>query len=138
MRRPRPWVEPPLRIWPVSARTPAALAAQADRLHQHLVSHPELDLTDVAYSLATTRTHHPYRAAITAPADTSDPRQDLLDALGALHTGRPHPGLTRHHYLAHQGAKTVFVFPGQGAQYPGMGAQLYHHHRGFRGHPRRV
>ncbi|MCV7092116.1 ketoacyl-synthetase C-terminal extension domain-containing protein, partial [Mycobacterium interjectum] len=29
-----------LLMWPVSARTPAALSAQADRLRQHLVSHP--------------------------------------------------------------------------------------------------
>ena len=25
----------------------------------------------------------------------------------------------------------MFVFPGQGAQYPGMGPDLYHHHRVF-------
>ncbi|MCV7198026.1 ketoacyl-synthetase C-terminal extension domain-containing protein, partial [Mycobacterium angelicum] len=52
----------PLPVWPVSARTPAALAAQADRLYQHLCQHPDLDPAQVAYSLATTRTHHPYRA----------------------------------------------------------------------------
>ena len=68
---------------------PRRLAAQADRLHQHLIDHPDLDLTDVAYSLATTRTHHPYRAAITAPLDSEDPRQDLLEALRALGADRP-------------------------------------------------
>ena len=83
---------PPLRIWAVSARSAAALGAQADRLQQHLVNHPELDLTDVAYSLATTRTHHPYRAVITAPAHSQDPRQDLLAALGALAPTTPTPG----------------------------------------------
>ena len=124
-------MSPLLRVWPVSARTPAALAAQADRLHQHLIDHPDLDLTDVAYSLATTRTQHPYRAAITAPADSEDPRQDLLDGL-ARTTRRPTP--PRADPTPPSGppaGKTVFVFPGQGAQYPGMGAQLYHHHRGF-------
>src|SRR6202012_3669839 len=45
-------------------------------------------------------------------------------------TDRPHPGLTRHH-LAGQANKTVFVFPGQGAQYPGMTAHLYQQHSGF-------
>ncbi|WP_139802129.1 ketoacyl-synthetase C-terminal extension domain-containing protein, partial [Mycobacterium angelicum] len=49
-----------LRIWPLSARTPAALNAQSARLHQHLLDHPDVDLTDLAYSLATTRTHHPH------------------------------------------------------------------------------
>jgi len=114
-------------LWPLSARTAAALSAQADRLHQHLVGHPDLDLTDVAYSLCSTRTHHSHRAVITAPAATTDPREDLLDALHALHTGQPHPQLTQHHHLAHLRGKTVFVLPGQGGQYPGMGRELYEH-----------
>ncbi|WP_428842095.1 SDR family NAD(P)-dependent oxidoreductase, partial [Mycobacterium riyadhense] len=120
---------PPLRLWPVSSRSPAALAAQADRLHQHLLEHPDLDLTDVAHSLATTRTQHPYRAVITTSAASDTPRQDLLAGLHALRTGRHHPSLTQNH-LAHQG-KTVFVFPGQGAQYPSMGTHLYRHHQVF-------
>ncbi len=116
-------------VWPISARTPTALRAQADRLHQHLTSHPDLDLTDVAYSLATTRTHHPYRATITAP--TAAARKELLDALDALRAGQPHPRLTQHHYLPHLRGKTVFLLPGQGAQYPGMGRELYEHHPVF-------
>ncbi|MCV7078524.1 ketoacyl-synthetase C-terminal extension domain-containing protein, partial [Mycobacterium szulgai] len=98
-----PKEEPPLRIWPISARTPAALAAQAERLHHHLSEHPDTDLTQVAYSLATTRTHHPYRAAITT-ATTDDARTQLLAGLHALHTGTPHPNLTQHH-LTHQAGK---------------------------------
>ena len=96
---------PPLvRVWPISARTPQALASQADRLRQYVVAHPGGDLTDVAYSLATTRTPHPYRAVVTVPADSADPRRDLLDALEALNAGRPHPGLARHH---HRGGRTT-------------------------------
>ena len=126
-----PVVEPPLRIWPISARTPAALAGQAQRLGQHLIDHPDLDITEVAYSLASTRTHHPYRAAISTPVSAADPRQDVLTALNALAAGQPHPYVTQHHYRPHQGGKTVFVFAGQGGQYPAMGAQLYQHHRVF-------
>jgi acyl transferase domain-containing protein/acyl-CoA synthetase (AMP-forming)/AMP-acid ligase II/NADPH:quinone reductase-like Zn-dependent oxidoreductase/acyl carrier protein len=120
-----------LRMWPVSARTPAALRAQADRLHQHLVRHPDLDLSDVAYSLGRTRTHHSHRAVITGAAASADPRDDLLNALRAVGAGQPHPQLTGHHYLAHLRGKTVFVVPGQGGQYPGMGRELYEHHRVF-------
>ncbi|MCV7099240.1 type I polyketide synthase [Mycobacterium palustre] len=120
-----------LAMWPVSARTASALSAQADRLHRHLVSHPDLDLTDVAYSLGSTRAHHPHRAVITAPVGGADRRQDVLDALDALRTGQPHPQLIRHHYLPHLRGKTVFVLPGQGAQYPGMGRDLYERHRVF-------
>ena len=122
--------EPPVWVWPVSARTPAAVCAQAERLRQLLLDGPGLDLTDLAYSLATTRAQHPYRAAITASTEAGDPRQDLLEALNALAASHPHPGLTRHH-LAHHTTKTVFVFPGQGAQYPGMAAQFYGRHRVF-------
>ncbi|MFY2859809.1 fatty-acid--AMP ligase [Mycobacterium sp. THU-M104] len=118
-------------MWPVSARTAASLCAQADRLHRHLGDRPDLDLADVAYSLATTRTHHPYRAVITAPAGSADPRKELLDALDALRAGQVHPQLTGHHYLAHLRGKIVFVLPGQGGQYPGMGRELYEHHRVF-------
>ncbi|ORW97158.1 fatty acyl-AMP ligase [Mycobacterium sp. IEC1808] len=120
-----------LRMWPVSARTPAALRAQADRLHQHLLGHPELDLVDVAYSLGATRTHYPYRAAIIGTVDSADPREDLLGALDALRDGHVHPQLTEHHYLAQVRGKTVFVLPGQGGQYPGMGRELYQRHPVF-------
>ncbi|WP_188113157.1 acyltransferase domain-containing protein, partial [Mycobacterium simiae] len=115
----------------MSARTAAALGAQAERLHQHLVGHPDLDLTDVAFSLGCTRAHHSYRAVITGSVAAADPRKDLLDALDALRGGEPHPQLTRHHYLAHLRGKTVFVLPGQGGQYLGMGRALYAQHRVF-------
>ena len=128
-----PVKQSPVWMWPVSARTPTALGAQAARLRQHLIDHPGLDLADVAYSLATTRNHHQYRAVITVPADSEDPRQDLLDALEASHTGRPHPGLARHHHLGGPASKIVFVLPGQGSQYPGAAAGLYERHHGFAG-----
>lgn len=120
-----------VRMWPISARTPAALCAQADRLHHFLTGDPDLDLTDVAYSLGATRAHHPYRAAIAAPADSGTARDDLLGALDALRRDEPHPHLVRHHFLARLRGKTVFVLPGQGAQYEGMGRELYEHHRVF-------
>ncbi|MHA7733035.1 acyltransferase domain-containing protein, partial [Mycobacterium sp. ML3] len=123
--------EPPLRIWPLSARTPTALAAAAARLHQHLLDHPELPLTDLAHSLATTRTHHPHRTALTVPTTSTNPRHELLQALQALADNHPHPHLTRHHHHTHHRAKTVFVFPGQGAQYPAMATTLDHHHPHF-------
>ena len=123
---------PLLYVWPISARSAKALGAQAERLRQHLLSHPDVELTDLAYSLAVTRTHHPYRAAITAQVGGEDPRQELLDALQALSAGLPHPRVTQHQRPAHLAAgKTVFVLPGQGAQYPGMGLELYRRHEGF-------
>ncbi|WP_337587260.1 acyltransferase domain-containing protein, partial [Mycobacterium marinum] len=39
--------------------------------------------------------------------------------------------MTSHHYRARQPSKTVFVFPGQGSQYPAMAAEFYRQHPGF-------
>ncbi len=129
--RPQHGAELGLPMWPVSARTPAGLAAQAERLHQHLLRHRDLDLTDVGYSLGCTRTHHPHRAVVTVPAASPDPRAELLAALQALAAGDPHPQLVQHHLRSTSAGKTVFVFPGQGGQYPGMAAELYRRHQVF-------
>ena len=118
-------------LWPLSARTPAALRAQADRLRHHLIQNPDIDLTDVAHSLATTRCHHPHRATVTVPAKSTDVRQDLLEALDALQCGRPHRQLTRHHHRGPRQARVTFVFSGHGCQYPGMGRELYELHPVF-------
>lgn len=118
---------PPVMIWPISARTPQALAAQAARLRDHLIRYPDVDLGDLAYSLATTRTQFSYRAAITADRsrDGCVDREALLDTLEAIRTSRSDSAVSQGHFTSKAAAKTVFVFPGQGAQYPGMGAELY-------------
>ena len=93
-----------------------ALREQAQRLHQHLTTHPELDPTDVAHTLATTRT--------TLPPPRRDHRRPPRDHgrhLSALAHGLPHPDLTTGHPIP---GKTVFVFPGQGSQWPDMGQHL--------------
>ena len=87
--------------------------------------------THLAYSLASTRTHHSYRATITERSSTEDPRADLLQALQALAADQPHPGLTQHHNPPHHHSKIVFALPGQGSEYPGMGIDLYRYHRTF-------
>ncbi|MFV2097456.1 SDR family NAD(P)-dependent oxidoreductase [Micromonospora sp. LOL_014] len=77
----------PAVVCPLSARSDAALRAQADRLHRYLVGHPEVDPRDVACSLATTRTVLPVRAAVVA-AD----RGELLAGLAAVAAASPAAG----------------------------------------------
>ncbi|MFX4294687.1 SDR family oxidoreductase [Streptomyces bohaiensis] len=62
----------------LSARTPAALAAAADRLRDHLADSgaQDDDLADIAYTLQISRTGFPYRLAVTC--DT------VADAVAAL------------------------------------------------------
>ena len=106
---PRPVAMPLL----LSARTTAALRTQARRLHDALRERPELDLTDVAVTLALHRARLEQRAAVVG----SD-RETLLAALARLAADEPLPA-------ADQTGTTAFLFTGQGAQRSGMGAGLY-------------
>ncbi|MDN3356248.1 type I polyketide synthase [Actinomadura sp. DC4] len=106
-------VVPPV-PWPVTARDEAALRAQAARLRDTL---PETaGAVDVAWSLAATRTSFEHRAVVVGRPD------ELREGLAALAEGRPSASLVRG--VAGEDADVVFVFPGQGAQWAGMAAEL--------------
>ncbi|WP_410639156.1 type I polyketide synthase [Amycolatopsis sp. lyj-346] len=101
--RPAPWL--------LSARTPDALRAQATRLLSTAVG---LEPGDVAWSLATTRTTFEHRAVLTG---------DPLAGLATLAAGTEAPGLAAGEAVS--GARTAFLFTGQGAQRAGAGRALY-------------
>jgi len=103
--------------WPVSAKTPAALAAWARNLQQLRTRHPQLPAAAIGDALATTRTAFTHRAVIIAP----DPAR-LDTALTALAGGQDAPGLVRG--TPGPPGATAFLFSGQGSQRPGMGRQL--------------
>lgn len=100
--------------WPLSARTPAALTAQAQRLLAHLNS-ATVDDADVASTLAR-RTAFEHRAVIVG---RSGPQ--LRAGLRALAEGKPHLSVERNRAIR---GEAVFVFPGQGSQWIGMGREL--------------
>ncbi|OIJ95337.1 hypothetical protein BIV23_34845 [Streptomyces monashensis] len=104
--------------WLISARSEAALRAQALRLRSHLTDHPELGHDEVGQALLTTRTAFEHRAVLLA----SHPNE-VRGALDALARGEQHPALVQG-VAGPSGHRPVFVFPGQGAQWPGMGSQL--------------
>ncbi|WP_344315655.1 type I polyketide synthase [Streptomyces rhizosphaericus] len=103
--------------WPLSGRTPEALRAQAVRLASHLAENGRLDPVDVGFSLATTRTTFDHRAVVLAPDRSAAP-----GALTALAGGESAPGVVRG--AADVEGGTVFIFPGQGSQWAGMGVRL--------------
>ncbi|HEV3288300.1 MAG TPA: type I polyketide synthase, partial [Streptosporangiaceae bacterium] len=103
--------------WPVSGRSAAGLRGQAGRLAACLAARPDLDLADVAWSLATTRSVFEHRAVI-----TGTDRGELTAGLAALTAGKPAARVVTG--VAGGRGKVVFVFPGQGSQWPGMGREL--------------
>ncbi|PSL48620.1 acyl transferase domain-containing protein [Saccharothrix carnea] len=100
--------------WVVSARGDEALRAQAERLLATVGDHEPVD---VGFSLATTRAVLPNRAVVVATD-----RESARAGLDALVRGEPVPNVVTG--AAALSGKTVFVFPGQGSQWAGMGAEL--------------
>ncbi|WP_249645166.1 type I polyketide synthase, partial [Nocardia sputi] len=121
--RPRPAAEPGdrdrgVRTWTVSARTPAALRAQAVRLTEWLTARDDVNVADVAHTLLRHRAQLEYRAAVLG-RELDDLRSGLASLAGPataesdlVVTGRAAP------------RRVAFVFPGQGSQWPAMGAEL--------------
>ncbi|MEM9502337.1 MAG: type I polyketide synthase, partial [Cyanobacteria bacterium P01_E01_bin.43] len=105
-------VESPAQLLVLSAKTATALDTMTTNLAQHLETHPDLDLADVAYTLQVGRRALPHRRICVC--------QTPADAIQQLSTGN----------LSTQVAETAapaiaFMFSGQGSQYPHMGRELY-------------
>ncbi|MXQ63512.1 type I polyketide synthase, partial [Actinomadura rayongensis] len=99
--------------WVVSARSEAAVRAQAARLAAFVRADDGLRPVDVAWSLVSGRSVFEHRAVVLG----SD-RPELLAGLDALASGAAPVG------AAEAPGRVAWVFPGQGAQWPGMGADL--------------
>ncbi|GAB2663664.1 hypothetical protein GCM10027271_23000 [Saccharopolyspora gloriosae] len=91
--------------WPVSGRTPQALAAQLDRITAFHAGHPETAAADVAHSLVTGRSTFEHRAVLLATESGVD--EVARGAVGA------EPG------------RLAVLFSGQGSQRLGMGRELH-------------
>jgi len=97
----------------LSGRTPAATLATANRLADHLAAHPEFNLADVGSTLLHGRKAFMQRSqVVAASADEAIARLRELTAASVREAKKPGPGV-------------VFLFPGQGSQYAGMGKALY-------------
>ncbi len=99
----------------LSARTPAALARMRTELSRYLLSHPDLSLSEVAYTLQVGRRSFDHRFALAC--------ETLEGAAAALTSVQPLK--TSQGRLPKRDSRVAFMFPGQGSQYPRMGATLY-------------
>nr|WP_312871207.1 SDR family NAD(P)-dependent oxidoreductase [Streptomyces lonarensis] len=109
----------PLPAWLVSGRSAVALAGQAGRLRERVLARPEVPVGDVAWSLATTRSVFEHRAVVLGAE-----REVLAAGLAAVATEQPSAGVVTGEIAQSGVGRTVFVFPGQGSQWIGMGREL--------------
>uniref|UniRef100_UPI00296F2717 type I polyketide synthase n=1 Tax=Streptomyces sp. SID7805 TaxID=2690328 RepID=UPI00296F2717 len=103
--------------WVVSARAAGAVREQAASLLARVDGDAELRPADVAHSLVASRSLFEHRAVV-----VGTDRAELRDGLAALAAGEPSTAVVGG--VADIAGKTVFVFPGQGSQWVGMGARL--------------
>ncbi|MEO7825539.1 MAG: type I polyketide synthase, partial [Allosphingosinicella sp.] len=105
----------PAQLLVLSARSEAALDKASANLARHLQLHPEINLADVARTLQTGRRSFPHRRAVVV--------QDPADAVQVLTQLDPRRLITA--VQTRRDRPVAFLFPGQGAQYPNMGLELY-------------
>ncbi len=98
-------------LFVLSARDDNALAEARGRLAAHAETHAEQSIGDIAFTLQTGR-----RGFAKRFASVAKDRGELIEKLGG-------PGKAETAAATPQ--RLTFLFPGQGAQYPGMGQSLY-------------
>lgn len=113
----RPW-----QLIPLSAKTTTSLDAMTAGLLKYLRQETDVKLPDVAYTLHVGRKAFNHRRILVCRGP-----EDGINALermdgGPVLTGEVKPGDRR----------VLFMFPGQGSQYVGMGSELYQNEAAFR------
>ncbi|MES1245845.1 MAG: amino acid adenylation domain-containing protein [Acidobacteriota bacterium] len=107
----------PSRAWQLlvlSARTETALEQAADNLARHLETSRDVPLADVSYTLQVGRQGFEHRRLVVCSTTG-----EALEALAGRAPERVLDGFARN------ARPVAFLFPGQGAQVPGMGKDLY-------------
>jgi acyl transferase domain-containing protein len=108
-------------VFLLSAQTEAALEARAASWRDRLLADPSwpASLADLGYTAGARRAHHDFRLSLVAGT-----RQELLERINGWIAKQEQPGARSGKRLAEEKRRAVFVFPGQGGQWLGMGRTL--------------
>ena len=109
----------PVDVLPLSARSPQALVALAQRYGEWLNTHPKVDIADVCFTAGAGRSHFEHRAALVVDSVQSAAR-------GAWPSW-PRTGCDREWYAAsaRTGRRRRGCSPGRAASIPGMARELF-------------
>ena len=105
-------------LLPLSARSPQALQSCA-RAFEEFLTAGEVSPRDLCYTAGVRRSHHDYRLAV-----AGNSAEQLKEGLQAFLRAETHAGLSTGRKASGHRSKLVFVFPGQGSQWRGMGRML--------------
>lgn len=120
---PGPW------LLPLSAHGAAALRAVAAVTRDWLAAprDPEVTLAEICYTASARRSHHEHRLALVGRS-----AEELVEHLDGFLRGEQRPGMSAGHVDPGRRRGLVFVFPGQGSQWLGMGRGLAAREPAFR------
>lgn len=106
---------PTAQMFPLSSSSAGELRRTAGRLADWLAAREDVELSDLAYTLARRRVHRQVRSAVIARG-----RAELIEALREMADREsPYPAAT-----GQDDRGAVWVFSGQGSQWARMGAEL--------------
>ncbi|MGZ9164279.1 MAG: acyltransferase domain-containing protein, partial [Anaerolineales bacterium] len=114
-------------VLPLSAQSPAALRSLAESYVTFLNKENVPALQDIGYTISHHRTHHAERLTVAGKS-----HQELADQLSAYLQQASSANIPTDRSNIDEQAKVVFVFPGQGAQWLGMGRELLAQNPAFR------
>ena len=120
-------VERPQHILSLSAKSEEALSELAQRYYKFLSHDSQCVLTDICYTTNTGRKHFEHRLAVVAESVSQ-----LRERLGSFASQETTSGLRRGQLDGGKPPQVAFLFTGQGAQFVGMGRELYETQPTFR------
>jgi acyl transferase domain-containing protein/NADPH:quinone reductase-like Zn-dependent oxidoreductase/acyl carrier protein len=114
-------------VFPLSARSPAALKELARRIAERTQSCESVALKDLCFTTSRRRAHHPYRLAV-----VTDSLSDLSGRLDRFAKDQSLSGVVIGRVGSESARKLVLVYTGMGAPWWGMGIGLATRNEAFR------